>query len=345
MRALSAVILSVAVFGLAACEDGFQLGGSDKPEADSATASATATVREGERDVQRPDIFKTTEDALWDGRPSLGGIWVAHPDVKEPERAIIINETTGQRIAGALFRRERDNPGPKLQLSSDAAAALNILAGQPTRVTVIAVRREEIVVEEAPPVISDEDVGDETTEAARVDDSSGAAATAGAAAGAAATEAKPKRGNFFTRLFGGNRRAEQPAETEAAAESAAAPEVETKPLDPVASTAAAAIARAEAEDKPQARPERPAPSEAASVPSGLKNPYIQVGQFSVEANAIAAAEKLRRAGIVPSVVEGSKDGKRFWRVIVGPVTSADDQAALLAQVKKLGFGDAFLTAS
>ena len=33
------------------------------------------------RDVERPDIFSVTENALWDGRPSLGGVWVAHPDV------------------------------------------------------------------------------------------------------------------------------------------------------------------------------------------------------------------------------------------------------------------------
>ena len=340
MRARSAVILSVAALGLAACEDGIKLGGGEKPAAESASAPASGTVREGSRDVQRPDIFKTTEEALWDGRPSLGGIWVAHPDVNEPERAILINEATGQRVAGALFRRERDNPGPKLQLSSDAAAALNVLAGQPTRITVIAVRREEIEVEEAPPVISDEETGDDAAEPARVDDSTDGSAAV-AAAGAAATEAKPRRGNFFSRLFGGNRRSPEPApEVDATAESAAAPKVETKPLDPVASTAAAAIARAEADDKPAARPERPARNEA-----GIQNPYIQVGQFSVEANAIAAAERLRRAGIVPSVVEGSKDEQRFWRVVVGPVTSADDQAALLAQVKKLGFEDAFLTSS
>lgn len=344
MRARSAVILSIAVFGLAGCEDGFNLGGSgEKPEAESASTPLAGEVRAGVRDVQRPDIFKTTEDALWDGRPSLGGIWIAHPDVTEPERAILINETTGQRVAGALFRRERSNPGPKLQLSSDAAAALNILAGQPTRVTVIAVRQEEIEVEPADPVISDEQVGeDAATEAARVDDSDGAAAAAaGAAAGAAATDARPKKPNFLQRIFGGGRRAKaEDAEQAATAESAAAPDVETKPLDPVASTAAAAIARAEAEDKPAARPERPARAQG-----GLKNPYVQVGQFSVEANAIAAGDRLRRAGIVPTVVEGSKDGQLFWRVVVGPVTNADDQAEILAQVRKLGFDDAFLSPS
>ena len=33
----------------------------------------------------------------------------------------------------------------------------------------------------------------------------------------------------------------------------------------------------------------------------------------------------------------------FWRVVVGPVTSKDEQAEMLAQVRNLGFSDAFLT--
>ncbi len=121
---------------------------------------------------------------------------------------------------------------------------------------------------------------------------------------------------------------------------ASAPEVETTALDPVATSAAAAIDRAEASDKPQPRPER---SAAASASSGLKNPYIQVGRFTVEANANAAAANLRQSGIVPVVRDSSASGQLAWRVLIGPVSTADDQAALLAQVKNLGYSDAFLT--
>jgi cell division septation protein DedD len=73
---------------------------------------------------------------------------VAHPDVSEPERVIIRNQTNGSFVIGALFRRERDNPGPALQVSSDAAAALEMLAGAPTQLQVTALRREEVA--EAP---------------------------------------------------------------------------------------------------------------------------------------------------------------------------------------------------
>jgi len=108
-------------------------------------AEAEATPASGEtRDVEAPEIFSRTDAGLWDGRPSLGGVWVAFPDVAEPERVIIRNTVTGSSVIGALFRRERDNPGPRFQISSDAAEALNILAGEPTRIEVVALKRETV---------------------------------------------------------------------------------------------------------------------------------------------------------------------------------------------------------
>ena len=88
-------------------------------------------------------MFQATAESLWDGRPSLGGVWVASPDAVDPERVILRNPENGKFVIGALFRREAFNPGPPLQISSDAAEALGILAGQPARITVTALRREE----------------------------------------------------------------------------------------------------------------------------------------------------------------------------------------------------------
>lgn len=321
-------------------------GITPKP-AEGEAASADQQARSVMQDVERPDIFSVTENALWDGRPSLGGIWVAHPDVKEPERALITNTDTGQEIAGALFRRERDNPGPRIQLSSDAAAALGILAGQPTELSVIAVRQEEVIIE-PDPVISEEVVGEDAAEgvdappeAARVDDTDGAAvaATAAATAGAAAA---PKRQGFWSRFRDSLRnKPEAPTAASVAADADAGnvPEVETQTLDPVTAGAAAAIAAAEADDKPVARPERTTAEPAPAAASALKNPFIQVGLFSVEDNANAAADTLRNAGIVPTVIPGNNR----WRVVVGPMSTPDDQAALLGQIRSLGYSDAFLS--
>ena len=44
-----------------------------------------------DRDVEAPDVFQVSDQALWDGRPSLGGVWVASPDAVDPERVILRN--------------------------------------------------------------------------------------------------------------------------------------------------------------------------------------------------------------------------------------------------------------
>lgn len=144
-RQVSLIYRSVVIiglgFGLAGCQDdaGFSLGTG----AGATESGPAAAVQLVERDVEAPDAFQVTETGLWDGRPSLGGVWVAHPDVNDPERVIIRNQDNGKFVIGALFRRERDNPGPALQVSSDAANALGMLAGAPAKLQVTALRREE----------------------------------------------------------------------------------------------------------------------------------------------------------------------------------------------------------
>ncbi len=124
---------------LAACVED---GGLTFPGAGGDDAAPAQSVELVEHDVEAPDAFQITEQGLWDGRPSLGGVWVAHPDVTDPERVIIRNQANGKFVIGALFRRERANPGPELQVSSDAAAALEMLAGAPATLNVTALRRE-----------------------------------------------------------------------------------------------------------------------------------------------------------------------------------------------------------
>lgn len=145
------VTAAVALALLAGCDENGQFA-LPMPNGKSVatTAGSTKSTKLVERDVEAPEVFSATDQGLWDGRPSLGGVWVAHPDVTEPERVIIRNEANGKFVIGALFRKERDLPGPKLQISSDAAAALSILAGAPAPLNVTALRREE--TEEAAPI-------------------------------------------------------------------------------------------------------------------------------------------------------------------------------------------------
>lgn len=148
---LRLVGIVLAVAGLSACEDGQMpafLQSKDTPTvAGSAPGQSTKLV---ERDVEAPDVFQVTEAGLWDGRPSLGGVWVAHPDVSDPQRVIIRNSTNNKFVIGALFRREREIPGPRIQASSDAASALGMLAGAPVQLNVTALIREEVEDEPAP---------------------------------------------------------------------------------------------------------------------------------------------------------------------------------------------------
>lgn len=140
------------VFGaalvLAGCDEVQQFSlFQPKSQAEADIDQAGVARRTVERDVEAPEVFQANEAGLWDGRPSLGGVWVAHPEVKEPERVIIRNPANGKFVVGALFRRERENPGPRLQISSDAAEALGLLAGAPGELNVTALRRQEVAVE------------------------------------------------------------------------------------------------------------------------------------------------------------------------------------------------------
>jgi cell division septation protein DedD len=230
-----------------------------------------------ERDVEAPEVFRVAEPALWDGRPSLGGVWVAHPGVRDPERVIIRNPGNGRFVIGALFRRERENPGPKLQVSSDAAAALGMLAGAPVTLEVVALRRAE--VPEAPPALPVLDTA-------------------------------------------------ETLETEANAEAPRAGPT----LAPAAVGATAAT--------PAAAPAAPAaPPARAAAPAGRT--LLQIGIFSVEANANRAAQEVRTTGATVTVRREESQGKAFWRVLAGPEADAAARAALLEKVRALGYADAY----
>jgi len=274
--------MTVASTALAACVDGgnpFKRG--DTADGAQTRPSASTSTRLVDRDVEAPEVFQTLDKALWDGRPSLGGVWVASPDAKDPERVIIRNTGNGKFVIGALFRREIENPGPKLQISSDAAAALGILAGAPADVSVIALRREEeqITTDATKPILD----SSETVETQSLDPIAGAAAALDRADG------KP---------------------------------VSPTAVAPVVSGGAAAPA-------PAAVPKPAAPAAATGGRT------IQIGIFSVEANATRAAETLKKAGLTGTVRREESQGKALWSV-----TTRGDAAAM-TKVKGLGFPDAY----
>jgi cell division septation protein DedD len=278
--ALRVAILAMGMFALSGCDESGDFNLTN-PFAAGAEAEATATPAASgeviERDVEAPEVFSSVEQGLWDGRPSLGGVWVAHPDVTEPERVLITNNSNGQTVVGALFRRERDIPGPRLQMSSDAATAIGVLAGAPVELSVVALRKETIEVAPAP-------------------------------------------GELDTAI-------------------AEAPVVAETPLDPIAAAGAAIEAPVETTTTAAVAPAAPPPAPVQT--SSLEKPYIQIGIFSVEANANQTANQMRSAGLIPTVLSQESAGKPFWRVIVGPAATASERKQLLETVQSVGFSDAY----
>lgn len=323
----------------------FPAGGAESEAAPAFDPSTPLRSETTEEDVERPDIFEVTDRGLWDGRPSLGGAWVAHPDVQDPERALIRNTETGATVIGALFRRERENPGPLLQVSSDVAEELGILPGAPTELYVVALRRQEVTIEaeavENNPVLAslDSPVNVETTTLDPVVDD--------------ATIETSDIADEATDAVG---TAADVADTAADTVDAAADSAEAAANTGVAAIAAAAIAAVSGNDDDSAEPEiavsdlPPTDAAAAALPAGiatagpadLTGTRFQIGVFSREANAIRATQTLQGAGIPTSILTGEAGGRDVWRVVSSPSAIDDGPEATLARIKDAGFSDAIL---
>lgn len=302
--------------GLSGCTEGVN-------PTDNGNRAANRGGQVTERDVQDPTVFSKRENGLWDGRPSLGGVWVAHPDATTPERVIIRNTETGRDTVGALFRRERMNPGPAFQISGEAANVLGVLPGAPTMIEVVALRTEEVVVPgpgDAPAMARD----DADSDAQPTGQDTAGTPQPPETVMSQTAEAEPqqaRRGGFLTRLFGGGDSAAQPVAT--------AGTIASTPIDAPPEAAETAL---------PAAPQQAAPAAAVSA---LDRPFIQLGIFSVEENARNAERMAGSADLSARVVEGSAQGNAFWRVVVGPAQTDAAQRQMLARVKSLGFNDAY----
>lgn len=327
-RYLGLCLLSSLALG--ACMDG---SGGVSSRDGSGSGSAV------ERDVEDPRIFSRRENGLWDGRPSFGGVWVAHPDARAPERVIIRNTENGRETIGSLFTRERLNPGPPFQVSGEAATAIGMLAGAPAMLDVVALRVEEPAAEpetapaaETAPAPAEQVAAAPVPATAAVPDASPAADTGETQIAMPQAEAAPRRPGLFGRVFG---RREAPVQAD--------PGIETSVLDPVdiaQGPAPTPTPQPTPTPSPAVSP-APAPAPAQTAASSLERPYIQLGIFSVEANARNAERMARGADLPARVVGGQSQGNQFWRVVVGPAADAAAQRQMLARIKALGFNDAY----
>ncbi|WP_139103221.1 SPOR domain-containing protein [Pararhodobacter sp. CCB-MM2] len=375
--AAAPVMVLSAVLTLGACQ-------MSQTEAAMAEPGVVATDtgpggRVIERDVEAPEVFQASENGLWDGRPSLGGVWVAHPTAHDPERVLIRNRATGATVIGALFRRERENPGPRFQVSSEAANALGILAGAPTEIEVTALRLQRVEMEIDP---APEEVATAATETLAIAPvataESPTAQPAGQVAVADVEAEEPRRG-----LLGLFRRRTPEPETTAIAETALAPAAGAATAAATATAEAGVAPVAVVEAEPQRRSFRdlfrrrertpepdttlialpdandaptsaaasaplqatgtaPLPPQAAQ-PAGprIDRPFVQIGIFSVEQNAVNARNAMQQAGLAAEVRRGRVGENLYWRVVVGPASSTAQRGEFLRRVRELGFADAY----
>lgn len=387
------VVILAAGLALAGCQ--MPAGGATQgPSAEATSAEASReSQRVIERDVEAPEVFQRQETGLWDGRPSLGGVWVAHPSATDPERVMIRNTRTGATVIGALFRRERDNPGPRFQISSEAASALGVLAGAPSEIQVTALRLQRVEME-IDPAPAPTTAAAETLAVAPVAVAAAPQSSSSSSSPSLATPAVAPQGSVAisdvdpaprASLFGRRNRtqAEAPIAQTALAPAEGAPTVAPAAPSPAATPQTAATTASSTQTMtelttPAPEPRRrlrdlfrrsqpepdttlialPGVPEASTLPASasttptapqpapqpvarIERPFVQIGIFSVESNAVNARAQMQRAGLTAEIRRGQAGENAFWRVVVGPAASVEERGQILTRVRGLGFADAY----
>ena len=315
-------LMAALALSLTACDEeafqGFNFGKTQSDDQTVTPAPSAGSIKLVERDVEAPEAFDITTKALWDGRPSLGGIWVAHPDTKQPERVIIRNKANGKFVIGALFRRERHNPGPALQLSSDAASALGVLAGTPTELSVTALRRETVnVAEKQTAEEAVEEPAKQTAKQAPVEQPTIRPVKRPARRPAKQPTEQPT---------------EQPASTEAVATSELDP-LSTEELEKWVIESIKKAERKETGGKP------------AEILDRTGQTLRADRLLQCRSERTSGCQKDKKAGIPAKMVKSTTDGKTSWRVIAGPAGSVSAREELLTMVKNQGIDDAYFVAN
>ena len=92
---------------------------------------------------EKPAILDISASVIWDGNQTLGGNWISHQDINNPEKVLIKNNSNGKLVVGAIFQHTKSlKKGPAI-ISSDAARALGISKNKETEVHIVAVRETE----------------------------------------------------------------------------------------------------------------------------------------------------------------------------------------------------------
>ncbi|MBB5516460.1 cell division septation protein DedD [Rubricella aquisinus] len=294
--------IGAALATLAACTETPGEATGAAPAAASVAAPAPAT-RLTEAEVPRPDLYSESGIAVWDGRPSIGAVWVAHPIVDQARRVRITVTETGVSAPGALLKRDPSIPGPPFLLSGDAAARLGLEPGVPARIEVVALERDVI---ETPVVVTPA----ETPPAEPASEEPTIAA-----------EPAPETEETTT-----NDAEVATAPDPAPADPIPEPVVNIPQQTIIPGTATATATATASEDT-----------------TPVRRQYVQVGTFGVRSNAETLAETLRNQGysVRLSTVDGAT--RPLTRVLIGPATTRGERNVILERLRADGITDTLLT--
>ena len=87
----------------------------------------------------------------------------------------------------------------------------------------------------------------------------------------------------------------------------------------------------------------PSPSTAndASLETKLSKPFIQVGIFGFQNNAIKTKDQMAQLSLPANIFDFQIKGKSYWRVVAGPADTSDSRRNMLKLIKSAGFNDAY----
>ncbi len=285
------------VFALVGCGEG---GGT---ATESEFPGDDIIIETIETDVIAPEAFSITDNGLWDGRPTFGGVWIAYPNIETPERVRITNAETDKTVIAALYRRERDFAGPQIEMSADAAAALGMVAGTPSELFIVALRRVEVEVESTRSAVPQP-----MTVPLRRPSSVSA----------------PDIANTLVVETPGAVLIAPPApEAPTPPDATTTPSVEETTLPPV-----------------EAAVELEAPVAPVSAPADPSQMFVQVATMESTRRANDLVTKLETAGLSAEIRESKSGDKTLYRIIAGPVTSPEGLEIMLSTVQQLGYKDA-----
>ena len=92
---------------------------------------------------EKPEILDISASVVWDGKQTLGGNWVSHPDINSPKKVLIKNTSNGKSAVGAIFQQTRNLNKGLAAISSDAAKTLNISKNDETKLQLVAIKMIE----------------------------------------------------------------------------------------------------------------------------------------------------------------------------------------------------------